>query len=165
MELKYVKSSFDFGKFYNELSNDLKLKISGCKHENGVLVVYISEVLDSNQNASLLNIITNHDPSRELSQAEQREKDKNRFEKRAEVKNKLISEMAAGNLERVRLGLWSTSDLVALTQDSQLKGILDDVATLSFEIAYSKMDSISNPLVTQDIKDEWKQLLYEHFYL
>lgn len=91
--------------------------------------------------------------------------DKARFEKRAQVKDQIISEMAAENMSRVRSGLWTTNQLIGLTQDSELKSILDDISTLSYEIAYSKIDGLTNALLTSDIKSSWKAKLASHFYL
>ena len=93
------------------------------------------------------------------------ELDKIRFTKRAKVKDQIIAEMAAENMERVRTAVWTTADLISLTQDSELKDLLDDINSLSFEIAYSKIDALTNTLITTDIKDNWKLKLASHFYL
>lgn len=86
----------------------------------------------------------------------QKTSDQIRFKKRAAVKDDILSSMAADNMERVRNGTWTAGELVSLTQDPELKNLLDDINTLSFEIAYSKVDGLTNSLLTQDIKDEWK---------
>ncbi len=86
------------------------------------------------------------------------------YKKRAAVKDKIMSEIATENIGRVLQGIWTESDLVALTTDFQLKDILDDLSTLSYEIAYSKVDGITNELITQEIKDGWKAKLAQYFY-
>lgn len=107
-----------------------------------------------------------HSPQDPDYQAEtQKQKDIKRFKSRARVKDTIIAIMAAENMERVRNGVWTSADLIGLTQDSELKDILDDVNSLSFEIAHSKIDALTNPLLTEDIKGSWKQLLSENFFL
>ena len=100
-----------------------------------------------------------------LSNLDQKNKDKLRFQKRAEVKDEILSIMAAENMDRVRNGIWTVSELISLTADPELKDLLDDINTLSFEIAYSKIDPLTNVILTQPIKDGWKALLAAHFYL
>jgi hypothetical protein len=85
----------------------------------------------------------------------QKEVDFQKYLKRASVKDQIIAEMAAENMERVRAGVWSVVDLVGLTQDAELKLVLDDINTLSFELAQSKLSSATNPLLTQAIKTGW----------
>lgn len=114
-------------------------------------------------------LILDYDPSFQLTveqqKQKQREKDFTRFKKRAAAKDGIIAEMAAGNMERVRSGVWTTGQLIALTQDPELKQILDDVNTLSFEIAFSRVDGLQNSLLTTDIKNSWKKLLSDNFFL
>lgn len=95
----------------------------------------------------------------------QEEKDFQRFTKRAQARDKIIAEMATENMARVRAGIWTTQQLISLTEDAALKNILGDITALSYEIAYSKIDALTNPIVTQDIKDGWKNKLLQHFYL
>jgi hypothetical protein len=91
-------------------------------------------------------------------------KDVIRYKKRAEIKDKLMIDMAVNNMARVKSGLWSVSDLVALTQDPQLKLVLDDVHTLSFELAIEKIKVLTNPILTQDIKDSWILKLKKYLF-
>jgi hypothetical protein len=95
----------------------------------------------------------------------QKEKDYDRYFKRAQNKDKILAEMASENMERVRNAVWTTADLIALTQDVELKQVLDDVNTLSFELAVAKVTSITNPLITPAIKSGWIEKLSAHFYL
>lgn len=115
------------------------------------------------------DLIEEYNPNLQLTEEQrkqkQREQDFARFKKRAYAKDSIIAEMAAGNMERVRSGIWTVSQLIVLTQDPELKQILDDVNTLSFEIAYSRVDGLTNPLLTTEIKNSWKVLLQSHFYL
>jgi hypothetical protein len=67
-------------------------------------------------------------------------------------------------MARVRAGVWTVPNLVALTQDPELKLILDDINTLSFELAVLKLMALTNPLITQKIKNDWVLKLQSHFY-
>lgn len=114
-------------------------------------------------------LINSYDPNFQLTAEQQkqhqREIDYVRFKKRAMAKDGMIAEMAAGNMERLRSGVWTTTQLIELTQDTQLKDVLSDISSLSFEIAYSKISAITNPLITTEIKNSWKKLLSDNFYL
>lgn len=115
------------------------------------------------------DLVLSYDPSLQFTEEQKKQKqrqfDFHRFKQRAAAKNELLAEMAAGNMERVRQGIWTVQELIGLTQDSELKQLLDDVNTLSFEIAYSRIDSLTNAILTKEIKNSWKKLLQEHFYL
>jgi hypothetical protein len=91
-------------------------------------------------------------------------KDQEKYAKRAIAKDQIMVEMATENMERVRKGLWTTSQLVALTQDTELKLIQDDIGSLSFELAVMKLMAVTNPLITADIKMGWIKKLQSHFY-
>lgn len=93
-----------------------------------------------------------------------KEKDLAKYQKRAAVKDLIISEMATENMSRVRAGIWTVSDLINLTQDPTLKLVLDDISTLSFELAAQKLQTANNPLLTSDIKNKWILKLRGHFY-
>lgn len=94
----------------------------------------------------------------------QKEKDFQKYLKRAAAKDKIIAEMASENMERVRTGIWTVQNLVDLTQDAELKRVLDDISTLSFELAAQKLQAINNPLLTTEIKNSWLQKLMSNFY-
>jgi hypothetical protein len=93
------------------------------------------------------------------------ERDIVRYTTRASIKDRLIAEMAAENMARVRAGTWTVPDLVALTQDEQIAAVLSDIGTLSYELAAVKLAEVTNPLITEDIKAGWIQKLQDHFYL
>lgn len=93
------------------------------------------------------------------------EKDRARYLKRSDAKSIILADMAAENMTRVRNGIWTVPQLISLTQDAQLKDILDDINTLSFEIAATKIPGLTNPLITSDIKSGWVTKLQGHFYL
>lgn len=93
-----------------------------------------------------------------------KEKDEIRFMKRASAKNRIIAEFAAENMERVRNGVWTVPQLVGLTQDTGLKALLDNVNTLSFEIAASMVPGLTNSLLTTEIKAAWVTKLQANFY-
>jgi len=95
----------------------------------------------------------------------QKEKDFERYTKRAIAKNMIIAEMATENMERIRSGVWNVSDIISLTQDEQVREVLNDVYSLSFEIATVKLMSLTNVLITNEIKAIWVEKLQKHFYL
>jgi hypothetical protein len=95
----------------------------------------------------------------------QKEKDIARFTKRAAAKNIIIAEMAADNMERVRNGVWTTSQLMGLTVDPGLLNVLNNISTLSYEIAAYNVYNLTNPLITVAIKQVWIAKLQSHFYL
>lgn len=92
------------------------------------------------------------------------EKDYIKYEKRANIKNKIIAEMATENMGRIRSGVWTVPDLVSLTQDQEIKGVLDDVHSLSFELAVNKIRVLSNPIITESIKKAWITKLTLYFF-
>lgn len=94
----------------------------------------------------------------------QLEKDQVKFLMRASAKDGIIASFAAENLARVRAGIWTTANLIDLTQDAGLKSLLDNVNTLSFEIAASMVPSLTNALLTTEIKAGWVAKLQSHFY-
>jgi len=114
------------------------------------------------------NLVDSYDPDSQYTAEQQkqiqRKKDYIRYKRRADAKNGMLAEMAAGNMERVRDGVWTVQELIALTQDANLKQLLDDINTLSFEIAHSRIDSLDNAPLTVEIKNSWKKLLLDNFY-
>jgi len=94
----------------------------------------------------------------------QLEIDTTRYARRARAKDQILAEFAAENMARVRAGKWSVPQLVGLTQDTGLKSLLDNIDTLSFEIAASQVPALTNPLLTQEIKAGWVSKLQAHFY-
>lgn len=92
------------------------------------------------------------------------EKDKERYDSRARVRDDIIAWMAATNMERVKNGIWTVAQLTSLTQDPELKLVLDDVNTLSYELAVSKIQNLSNPIITMQIKQLWITKLIENLF-
>lgn len=92
------------------------------------------------------------------------EKDYIKYERRANIKDKIIAEMATENMGRIRSGVWTVPDLISLTQDQEIKGVLDDVHSLSFELAVNKIRALSNPIITQSIKKAWIAKLTLYFF-
>lgn len=101
----------------------------------------------------------------EYSKAIQREKDYQTMLSRADVKDSLIAKMGSENKERVRLGIWTEDQLTSLTQDDGLKLVLDDINSLSFELAIAKLSTIQNELITDEIKAGWIQDLQNNLFL
>jgi hypothetical protein len=94
----------------------------------------------------------------------QKDLDYQKYLKRASVKDQILAEMASENMERVRNGVWTVPQLIALTQDVELKLVLDDIATLSFELAQSKLNAATNPMITSDIKTQWITKLQNNLF-
>lgn len=93
------------------------------------------------------------------------EKDRITMAERSRVKDELIGNMGAENKQRVRDGTWTVTQLIELTQDAQLKLVLDDINSLSFELAQSKIMAITNPLITMEIKMSWVKSLQDNLFL
>lgn len=94
----------------------------------------------------------------------QQEKDLEKYKKRAAVKDAIMAEMASENMARVRAGIWTVAELISLTQDEGLKGVLDDMMTLSFELAQAKVMALTNPLITSEIKAGWVSKLQANLF-
>lgn len=95
----------------------------------------------------------------------QYDKDLSRYIKRAAAKPKIIAKMAADNVTRVRNGTWTSAQLISLTQDAQLRDLLANIETLSFEIAIGSISALTNPLMTSEIKAEWVQSLSDNLFM
>lgn len=95
----------------------------------------------------------------------QAELDYDRYIKRAQAKDKILAEFAAENMTRVRAGVWSVPDLIALTQDAQLSLLLANINTLSLELAIATVQSVTNPLITPEIKAGWVAKLQANLFL
>jgi len=91
--------------------------------------------------------------------------DQNRYQKRAAVKDSLLSYMAADNMSRVRSGVWTVHELVSLLDDPQVVAAQGFMQTLSFELAAQNIAAASTPLLTPEIKADWISKLTDHFYL
>ena len=105
------------------------------------------------------------DPADVAPAPTQLELDSTRYIKRAASKDSLIAFMAADNMSRVRSGVWTVADLVALMDDSEVVGLLNSVNTLSFELAIARIQSLSTPLITAEIKAAWIAELQNNLYL
>lgn len=96
-------------------------------------------------------------------QVSQFEKDQLRYQRRAAAKDGLIAWMAAGNMARVRAGVWTVADLQVLLVE--LGAVNAMMQTLSFELAAQAIAASTNPLLTPEIKAAWVGKLTEHFYI
>lgn len=85
----------------------------------------------------------------------QKAKDQARYRERAKVKDELIVGICTDNMDRIRTGIWTVTQLIELTSEQNFKNIQDDINSLSFELAQGKIMAMTNPLLTQDIKNEW----------
>lgn len=83
------------------------------------------------------------------------ELDTEKYLKRANAKPLLMAEMAAMNIGRLKNGTWTTAQLVALMADPEIKSLVSHMETLSFEMAISVVNGLTNPIITPDIKAVW----------
>ena len=83
------------------------------------------------------------------------ELDTEKYMRRAIAKNLLMAEMAAMNIGRLKSGTWTTAQLVSLMADPEIKSLVSHMETLSFELAIGVINSLSNPIVTSEIKAVW----------
>lgn len=91
--------------------------------------------------------------------------DQLRYKKRAEVQAELLSWMAADNMSRIRTGVWTVPDLVALMSDPSIARANALMQTLSYEMVADEIANATNPLLTPEIKQAWIAKLMAHFYL
>lgn len=92
-------------------------------------------------------------------------KDKKTMSERARVRDEIVGQIGAANKQRIRDGIWTTPELIGLTQDPEFKLALDHIMSLSFELAQSTVMSMSNPLITNEIKIEIVGILQENLFL
>ena len=104
-------------------------------------------------------------PADPVTPPTQYELDVARYLARSMVKDKLLAEMAADNMARVRAGTWTVADLSGLMSDPAVKAVLDLIGALSFEMAMQALSSVSHPLLTPPIKAGWIAKLQAHLYL
>ena len=95
----------------------------------------------------------------------QLELDSQRFSKRASAKDFLIAYMAADNVSRVRSGIWTVQNLKDLMADAEIVSLLNHINTLSYELAIVKIQSLTNTLITAEIKADWIAKLQDNLYL
>lgn len=152
---------------YAFIQNNEVVKIETCSESEFVAQAYryqnIADITDMVPQPKVGWVLSGGflNPPLELTQAE---KDLAKYLKRARVKDQIIAEMASENMGRIRSGIWTVSQLTSLTQDQELKLVLDDVNTLSYELAIQKVMATTNPLITAEIKSEWVSKLMAHFY-
>lgn len=134
---------------------------------NGILCLTIEELeaaianLSEDQKILMRNDFNGIPNPTELSL---KEIDYQKYLKRAVAKDKIIAQMATENMERVRSGVWTVQNLIDLTQDAELKRVLDDINTLSFELAQAKLIAVTNPIVTPEIKAAWLATLQANLF-
>lgn len=91
-------------------------------------------------------------------------RDREKYARRASATVYMRAALAAGNVDRVRRGVWTTGDLANLLEDAEITKVLWYIYALSFELAIPKIDAIANPLITSDIKNEWKALVIANLF-
>jgi len=94
-----------------------------------------------------------------------KEKDRIAMEKRAQIKDALIGEIASENKERLRSGEWAYADLVGFLNSEESKKVMNEINGLSFELAQGSIMAIVNPVITMEIKLQWVQRLKDNLYL
>jgi len=92
------------------------------------------------------------------------DRDKQRYTRRAAVKDQLIAYMAADNMSRVRAGVWTVPQLMSLMGDPAVAAANAYMTTLSFELAAQSIASADTPLLTPAIKADWVAKLQVHYY-
>ena len=85
--------------------------------------------------------------------------------KRSEVKDSLLEYVAASNKARMVNGVWTSADIISLSEDTELLKIVGDIQSLSFEIAIMKIQAATNPLITDDIKEDWIIKVQENLFM
>lgn len=83
------------------------------------------------------------------------ELDTEKYKRRADAKPLMMAEMAAMNIGRLKNGTWTTAQLVALMADVEIKALVSHMETLSFELAISVVNGLTNPIITPEIKAVW----------
>jgi len=94
-----------------------------------------------------------------------KEKDRIAMEKRAQIKDALIGEIASENKERLRTGVWTYTDLINFLDSEESKKVMNEINGLSFELAQSSIMAITNPIITMDIKLQWVDRLKNNLFL
>lgn len=94
----------------------------------------------------------------------QKAKDLARYRERSKVRDELIVGICADNMERIRAGIWTVAQLIELTEDPLFKKLQDDISSLSFELAQGKVMAITNPIITQEIKNDWVGRLQQNLF-
>ena len=94
-----------------------------------------------------------------------KEKDRIAMEKRAQIKDSLVGGIASENKERLRTGVWTYTDLITFLNSEESKKVMNDINSLSFELAQGSIMSITNPIITIDIKLQWVQRLKDNLFL
>lgn len=94
-----------------------------------------------------------------------REKDRMTMLNRSLVKDKIIGEIATENKERIRQGLWTVAQLVALTEEPDFKAIMNDIQGLSYELAQQKIMAWVHPLITQEMRMGIVMKLQDNLFL
>lgn len=92
------------------------------------------------------------------------ESDNRRYLLRSIEKDKIIAEMAAENMARIRAGIWTVPQLIEVTQHPTSLAILNDIQSLSFELAVQKTMSHTHPLMTLEIKTSLAAKLQARFF-
>ncbi len=94
-----------------------------------------------------------------------KEKDRIAMEKRAQIKDALIGEIASENKERLRTGVWTYANLITFLDSEESKKVMNEINGLSFELAQSSIMAITNPIITMDIKLQWVDRLKSNLFL
>lgn len=124
---------------------DFRLEDSG----GGVLITYWNtEKLGQKPSEAVVQAVVI--PSKTILQL-----DIEKYKRRADAKPLLMAEMAAMNIGRLKAGTWTTAQLVALMADPEIKSLVSHMETLSFELAISVVNGLTNPIITPEIKAVW----------
>jgi hypothetical protein len=92
------------------------------------------------------------------------ESDERKYLLRSLSKDKIIAGFAGENMARLRAGQWTTPQLIMLTQHPQSIAVLNDVQSLSFELAVQKIAAHPDPLMTPEVKASMIDKLTANFF-
>lgn len=162
MKEHYASKTLNIAKIVKEISaSAISVELEHITSNVDDSTIFFENDLTEADLTILESIVSSHTLEEILTQ---KELDFDKYKKRASVKDDIIATMASDNMERVRTGVWTVSQLIGLTQDAELKLILDDVSTLSYELAVGKIQAATNVLLTETVKNEWIAMLVTHFY-
>ena len=102
MHKKFLLPEFSLIVFLDGLPSGVKEKVSAVQHQGTQLTVHLNAALSFDEEGTLAQYVSAHDVNASLSASAQKEQDLDRYMRRATVKNQIIAELAAENMETYR---------------------------------------------------------------
>ena len=78
-----------------------------------------------------------------------------RFLRRVDAKGSILAEIAAENLQRVRLSIWSADQLKNLMDHQGIRNVVSCIELLAFEMAIVQIMELNIVEITGEIKQGW----------